>query len=100
MFYPPFGTNTLLLSIFFLVLFLLLLRMPPQCRTFLSKGCEKGHLHYLHFWWKLVKPSMEASVKDMEASTTSTEASIASMEAFMDDMEAYMEAWNLPWKRP
>ena len=46
---------------------------------------KTGHLHYLHFWWKLVKASMEASVEDMEASTTSTEASIASMEAFMED---------------
>ena len=31
----------------------------------------KGHLHYLHFWWELMKASMEA-------------------------MEASMETWKLP----
>ena len=32
-----------------------------------------GHLHYLHFWWKLIKASMnssvEASVQVVEAPT-------------------------------
>ena len=64
-----------------------------------------GHLHYLHFRWKFMKASMEASIVSMEASTASTEAFIASMEAFteaveasMEAMEASMEAWKLPWK--
>ena len=47
-----------------------------------------GHLHYLHFWWKLVKPFM-----------TSAEASIAFIEAFMEVVEASMEAWKIPWKQ-
>ena len=58
--------------------------------TFLSQQYQTtpGHLHYLYFWWELVKASMEASVEYMEAATTSTEAFIASMEAFMEAMEA------------
>ena len=47
---------------------------------------QKGHLHYLHFWWKFVKASVEAF--------------IASMEAFMEALEASMKAWKLPWKLP
>ena len=44
-----------------------------------------GHLHYLQFWWKVVKASVEAS--------------IASMEASMKTMEASMEARKLPRKQ-
>ena len=57
---------------------------------------SQGHLHYLRFWWELVKASMEASIAFMKASTTSTVASIASMAALMEAMEASMEEWKLP----
>ena len=52
----------------------------------------RGHLHYLHFWWKLVKASVDASIAAIEASTNSTEAFIASMKAFVETLEASVEA--------
>ena len=50
---------------------------------FARSRCQWGHLHYLHFWWKLVKASMEASI-------ASIKAFIASMKAFMEEIEASM----------
>ena len=43
----------------------------------------EGHLHYLHFWWKLVEAStsMEAMEASVEVVETSMEALEASMEA-------------------
>ena len=81
---------------------------------FLNFKSKQGHLHYLHFRWKLVKASMEASVEDIEGSTTTTETFIASMEAFIKGngsfhgsveasvkaMEASMEVRKLPRKFP
>ena len=60
-------------------------------RFWVKKPRHSGHLHYLHFWWKLEKASMEAS-------TASTEASIASIEDFMEVVEASMKARKFPWK--
>ena len=43
----------------------LLPRLLPLLRVFLLVAFLiflRGHLHYLHFWWKVMKASMEASM--------------------------------------
>ena len=40
---------------------------------------KQGHLHYLHFRWKLVNVSMENSIASMETSVEDMEAIEASM---------------------
>ena len=76
-----------------------------------SVSLTPGHLHYLHFRWKLVKAPMEAfmeaSVKALiEASTawkhesvrerfyTSMEASIASMKASMEAFTSFHQKFK------